>query len=525
MILNYYDISYETAKEFLNSLSDDKIGELFDKYNTKDIEELTAIISDQDLYNLGFQHVESENVHASEYMYNNVYDIENFLNSLDIDIIEDLKKKYYAYNVEDLAVAITDDDLEKLKYQNTDIKDAEAVSDVSDVNVFEYNCYTIDESMEYLEDVPSDIEFAVIDENNNIFAVKDDIAFERFTSNLDRNLVDYCEKVDSNSEEDSIYFQIIPHSYNVSEDVVINDKLNPIIFDDEHHMLSDVRDKLESYYNLLLSYLKNKGIELEVDDVTLIGSNAGYLYLPESDIDLHLITSPIDVDVFEMLKDEFDLFEAEHPLLIGDSNVEIGIEDNYNTIMNVKNPRRYSILTDEWVDNSDENEIYNKDDVSLVDGYEEIVNEYTDRIDDVINSDEYIDALELKAEIRQNRSNDLAEKGALSMGNVVFKELRNNGAYGRLKDYLRSKETQQDENMYVSIEEDVKSDKAKNYYINRAYNNSDLESALDLVSKYDKELYNHYSAWAEKSSIDDYTLTNDRKLDHLRDLIHDKYYE
>ena len=106
----------------------------------------------------------------------------------------------------------------------------------------------------------------------------------------------------------------------------------------------------------------------------------------------------------------------------------------------LKNPRRYSLIDELWVDGSDQNELYTDADLSAIDGYNEIVDNYTQQIDDIIDSDEYADAVMLKYELRQNRSEDLAQFGTLSLGNVVFRELRDNGAYGKLKEYIDSKE-------------------------------------------------------------------------------------
>ena len=173
----------------------------------------------------------------------------------------------------------------------------------------------------------------------------------------------------------------------------------------------------------------------------MIGSNAGYLYTPESDIDIHILSAKqIEIEVAENLFDECDIYEAENPLQIGEYNVELGIEDGYDILVDNKEQRKYSLINDDWVNNSDEFENFKPEDIDKVEGYEEIVNEYTDKINNAVDNDEYNQALLLKQEIRQNRSDDLANIGSLSMGNVVFKELRNNGSYGKLRTYILNKD-------------------------------------------------------------------------------------
>ena len=188
-------------------------------------------------------------------------------------------------------------------------------------------------------------------------------------------------------------------------------------------------------------HLQNKNIDVDYSDIQLIGSNAGYLYSPESDIDIHIIWSyPLFKDAFEQLQQEIKMFKLDNTLNIGDYPVEINVEDGQN--MQSSSKRRYSLIEDDWVDNSDEEEEYKQDDINLVSGYEDIVTDYANKIDNVVDNDLYSDALALKTEIRKNRSDDLANEGSLSMGNVVFKELRNNGAYGKLRTYIKDKEVE-----------------------------------------------------------------------------------
>ena len=206
-------------------------------------------------------------------------------------------------------------------------------------------------------------------------------------------------------------------------------------------MKSVVLQQLLDYVGSFIEYLQNKSIDVDYSDIQLIGSNAGYLYSPESDIDIHIIWSyPLFKDAFEQLQQEIKMFKLDNTLNIGDYPVEINVEDGQN--MQSSSKRRYSLIEDDWVDNSDEEEEYKQDDINLVSGYEDIVTDYANKIDNVVDNDLYSDALALKTEIRKNRSDDSANEGSLSMGNVVFKELRNNGAYGKLRTYIKDKEAE-----------------------------------------------------------------------------------
>ena len=79
------------------------------------------------------------------------------------------------------------------------------------------------------------------------------------------------------------------------------DKLNPDLWVDGH-----LRPEVEEALNKIVEeFLDHFNIELNVEDVNIIGSNAGYNYKSKSDIDLHIITDyssyPADVDIMDEL--------------------------------------------------------------------------------------------------------------------------------------------------------------------------------------------------------------------------------
>lgn len=446
MNLHYFQIPADKALKFIeNNISDENLNALYDKYNIEDDklfdkkEQLTEVISDSDLYALGYKDEDEEVKEEVEYKYSDVDDIIDFLaHCVDEDIIEKLYQQYDCYSIEDLALALTDYELQSLGYCY--INDEE-------IPTTEFSCEydnnsEYDEDLDYLEDIPDDLKFIIVDKDNGIFAVDSESDYFKFKESVDPVLIDSCESLDNFVDDtDKYLFKVEKHSFEVPEEVIINTELNSAIFDSEHKMLPEIKEKLTDYINKFIQKMSDKDVNIDYSDICLVGSNAGYLYTPESDIDIHIIsTNPLDINDAENLYNEADIFETENPLMIGDSNVEIGIEDGYDITMDNKDARRYSIISNEWVNDSDKLEEYKPEDVSTVDGYEEIVDKYTEEINNAVDNDEYKIAVALKQEIRQNRSNDLANIGSLSMGNVVFKELRNNGSYKKLKDYIASKE-------------------------------------------------------------------------------------
>lgn len=330
------------------------------------------------------------------------------------------------------------------------------------------------EDMDFMEDIPPALRVYVIngniheidqdgDEDDSGFtlACDDEMDFARFREALDPTLVDSCEMVTEGVDfGNKCVFNVKPHKFQVQEEVVLNKELNPAIFDENHKVKPEVREQLLDYVEGFAKAMSDKDIDVDYTDICLVGSQAGYVYTPESDLDIHLISAnQLSPEQAERLFEEFDLYEAEHPLMIptstevdGDGDmgstgipVELGIEDGYD--IQVANPqdRRYSLVDEEWVNDSDKFEQFTNEDMEKVKGYEAIVNEYNDRINDVVDNDEFMNAMILKAEIRKNRSDDLASKGTMSMGNVVFKELRNIGAYDKLKAYIAGKKEEVDD--------------------------------------------------------------------------------
>jgi len=75
-------------------------------------------------------------------------------------------------------------------------------------------------------------------------------------------------------------------SYNLADAVKFNNKLNPALWQGQN-MKPEVREQLLAIAEDFKEFLGLS--DLEVKDITVSGSNAGYTYTPNSDIDLHLV--------------------------------------------------------------------------------------------------------------------------------------------------------------------------------------------------------------------------------------------
>lgn len=214
-----------------------------------------------------------------------------------------------------------------------------------------------------------------------------------------------------------VYFDMI-HYLNESVD---NEKLNPKLWEDGK-LKDDVKEALNKIVD---EFLEHFNIELNVDDVHIIGSNAGYNFKSKSDIDLHIITDyssyPADVDIMdELFNAKKNNFNNNYDITIYDLPVELFVEDSNAP---AESNGRYSLYNDEWIQ---EPEYIEEPEVN-----EDLYQEYVDKIKAAEESPETIS--DLIDEIWDNRKASIAQDGFTGEFNLVFKKLRANGLLDELR--------------------------------------------------------------------------------------------
>lgn len=137
------------------------------------------------------------------------------------------------------------------------------------------------------------------------------------------------------------------HSFKLSDALYFHDDLNPVIFNGDR-MDDEVRERL-----LLISkdFIEHLGInDLDVEDITLSGSNAAYSYTRHSDIDVHVLVDMRkfkDDDVYRELFDAKKIvFNDQHNIKIGGYDVELYVQDSNQPVISLG---EYSILNDKWI--------------------------------------------------------------------------------------------------------------------------------------------------------------------------------
>lgn len=221
----------------------------------------------------------------------------------------------------------------------------------------------------------------------------------------------------------------------LQEAIEVHDTLNPLLWNENNTLKQDVFEKLS---NIAQEFLKFIEIPLNIVDIEIVGSNASYNYNEKSDIDLHIIVNSevnyIEPTILRQLyNDRKGAFNRDYELEINGLPVELYIEDVKDG--NATNGR-FSILKNEWV-KFPEPITYEVPDISKG------LNEMLDKCFKTLQSSDAEEVRTLINDIYMMRKLGLAEDGEASVGNLVFKELRNMDIMSDLKDHyydLRSKE-------------------------------------------------------------------------------------
>lgn len=221
----------------------------------------------------------------------------------------------------------------------------------------------------------------------------------------------------------------------LNEAIEVHNTLNPLLWNEDNTLKQDVFEKLS---NIAQEFLKFIEIPLNIVDIEIVGSNASYNYNEKSDIDLHIIVNSevnfVEPTILRQLyNDRKGAFNRDYELEINGLPVELYIEDVKDG--NATNGR-YSILKNEWV-KFPEPITYEVPDIS------KDLNKMLNKCFKVLQSDDPEQVRTLINDIYMMRKLGLAEDGEASVGNLVFKELRNMDIMSDLKDHyyeLRSKE-------------------------------------------------------------------------------------
>jgi putative chitinase len=216
-------------------------------------------------------------------------------------------------------------------------------------------------------------------------------------------------------------------SYNLGDAVKFHRRLNPRIWGRDEHLLPEVREKL---LTIAADFQEFLGVEdLNVEDITISGSNAAYSYTKNSDIDLHLVVTMPDNPVYqELFTAKKYQYNSEHNIKIGGADVELYVQpsDQAHHSQGI-----YSIKDSEWRQ-IPQRKRAQVDDACVRDK----VADLDSRIHTAVKSKNLEAIGTLWNKIKSMRQSGLEQQGEFGCENIAFKMLRNSGCIKLLKDAM-----------------------------------------------------------------------------------------
>ena len=219
---------------------------------------------------------------------------------------------------------------------------------------------------------------------------------------------------------------------NVDEAIEKHDTLNPKLWDENNELKPEVRNKIEEIVQKFDDNLKENDVELDVKDITIIGSNANYNYSPDSDVDIHIIA---DTSVYPDQEDLAmkvylaykSLFNNKYDPTLNGIEAEIYVEPDE---VHANSNGVYS-LKDGWLKEPEQVDVPEIDPNHV----QELIQPFEDRYNELINSDPSVsDVDKLIDDIYLQRQQSILKDGEFGDGNICFKEFRNRGYLQNLRD-------------------------------------------------------------------------------------------
>lgn len=224
----------------------------------------------------------------------------------------------------------------------------------------------------------------------------------------------------------------------LTEAIEKHESLNSKLFTKGEALKENVRKKMLEIVDEFLANLKEQNIDIKIEDILLLGSNASYNYTANSDIDLHIMANTKNMkystDVADALYSAYrTLFNKNLDINIYDIPLELYVETE-KTPKNNSNGV-YSIKKDKWIKKPVPEAIpdYDKEALKkLVDKWEAKCKELLDKIDsDKLDDEKQV--VSLLEDIYEKLRRTGVAKSEYAIENLAFKELRNKGYLDKLK--------------------------------------------------------------------------------------------
>jgi hypothetical protein len=214
--------------------------------------------------------------------------------------------------------------------------------------------------------------------------------------------------------------------------VTVNRRLNPKIWHGGE-LDPEVAQKLKEIADAFQEFI---GIDLNIVDYTITGSNANYTWTSHSDLDLHIIVEGLPSDeARELFNAKKALWGEQHNITIKGLPVECYVqgEDEPHHSTGV-----YSIVSNSWI--SEPKKVKpNIDDAAVNAKKESVIHD----IETAFLSNDLNKLRSVKEKITTMRRAGLERAGEWSVENLVFKILRNLGLIDKITEKIRELEDEE----------------------------------------------------------------------------------
>jgi hypothetical protein len=223
-------------------------------------------------------------------------------------------------------------------------------------------------------------------------------------------------------------FTDIVREFSIDNAVTFHDELNPKLFANEQ-LIPEIKEGLLKIAEHFEEFI---GVELDVVDITISGSNAAYSYTSHSDVDLHIVVQVPNTEEYKQLLDaKKNDYNARHDITVRGIPVELYAQDVGQDHHSVG---IYSVLNDEWVSQAERTDI----DIDSEDVQRKYTN-YRDRVKLVLKQDDHDIAQHMWDDIKRMRKAGLESAASeFSTENLVYKMLRNKKWIERLQDHMNT---------------------------------------------------------------------------------------